>query len=61
MILSDSNVLASYFGDALESENLTTDFCSFIDTCFKDSEQGEALSECIYEAIETTFGIRTSV
>lgn len=60
-LASLSDTLATYLGDALERSNLAQDFGSFLESCFKESGQAEDLSECIYEAIETTCGIRTSV
>ena len=53
--------IAEYLGSALEKSNLTSEFAKFLDTCFKESDVAESLSECIYEAIETTCGICTSI
>lgn len=53
--------MATYLGQALEKSNLTNDLRSFLISCFKDSEFYEQLSELLYEAIETTCGIQTSI
>ncbi len=65
-VLSElSTELATYLGKALESANLTLDISTFLDSCFKlekvSNATKEALSEFVYEAIETTCGIQTSV
>ena len=46
---------------ALEHASLTEDLGKFFEACFKESGDAERLSECIYEAIETCCGIRTSL
>ena len=56
-----TDALATYLGDALEHPNLATEFGSFLSNCFADSSECERVSECVYEAIETTCGIRTSI
>ena len=55
------DMLATYLGEALEHSNLAKDFGNFLFSCFAESAECEKVSECIYEIIETTCGIRTSI
>lgn len=56
-----SDELATYLGEALEHSELTRDLGNFLTTCFSKSVESEDVSECVYDAIETTCGIRTSI
>lgn len=62
IVNSQRDKLAAYLGEALEHTSLISDLSDFFQNCFAEasSEQAEQLTECIYEAIETTCGIRTS-
>ena len=62
IINAQKDHLATYLVTALEHASLTSDLVDFFSSCFAEttSEIATGLTECVYEAIETTCGLRTS-